>query len=233
MEKSEKQLEYVSETQLRYSFPCGRILKSEGVLPEEDYDLLVESVNGKAKFPADKFRKYFIVVMDFVDITASKDEVRKYFWFSHNSEIRPAHCLTVPGTVKEVSGKVTVRNLFTGKDTETTPVVKVKEGDYVVIHLNHLVDKISKGDANKMLEHLKKIRFTDTSKRISDVLPAKVVSISEPENRAVVDDGTEKRSINIKLIAGKVKVGDHVLVHYTHAFKVINEEESRMLGWNR
>lgn len=232
MKKSETP-EYVSETQLRYSFPCGRILKSEGVLPEEDYDLLVESVKGNAKFPADKFRKYFIVVMDFVDITASKDEVRKYFWFSHNSGIRPTHCLTVPGTVKEVSSKVTVMNLFTGKYMETIPLVKVKKGDHVVIHLKHLVDKISKREANRILEHIKKIRFTDASKRINKVLPAKVVSISESENRAVVHDGTEERNVNIKLVADKLKVGDHVLVHYTHAFKVINEEEAKMLGWNR
>jgi hydrogenase assembly chaperone HypC/HupF len=225
MEKSK----FISDLLLRYSFPCGRILKSEDVLNEQDYDLLTRAVRGEEKFPLHKFEEYFIVVSDGVNVHGTDDEIRSYFWFHHNSNIRPIHCLAMPGLIKESSGKMIVENLYTGKGVEATLLLDVKEGDYVVIHLNHIVDKITKNDANKILNHLNGLEFDEVSKRLDKILPAKIKSISRAENKATVDDGDVDRKVNIKLVKDDAKVGDYVLVHYTHAFKIITEEEAKML----
>ncbi len=217
----------VSAVLLRYSYPCGKILKYEGVLPEQDYELLLDAVRGEREFPAEKFKRYFVVASDSVEVDANEKEIRRYFWFFHNSDVRPLHCLAVPAIVKDVScsKSIIVRNLYTKRDVEAIPLIDVKKGDYVIIHLSHIVDKIEKEDADKILDHLKKIKFSGASKRIDKILPAEVKSVFG--NSAVVDDGFGEREVNIKLVKG-VKVGDYVLVHYTHAFKVITEEEAKM-----
>lgn len=223
MQESEK----TSRILLRYSFPCGKILLSEGVISDEDYDLLTKAIAGIEEFPLSKFVEHFIVVSDGVDIKGDEEEIRRYFWYQHNSNIRPSHCLTVPGIVVK-SEPILVRNLFTDAIIDATPLIDVREGDYVILHLNHIVDKVSEKDVRDLLGHLRKLEFDETSKRLDKIMPAKVLGIIEGRDKAIVDDGNGERVVNIKLVKEGLKVGDMVLIHYTHAFKTVTNEQAKM-----
>ncbi|MEM5798788.1 MAG: hypothetical protein QW703_01605 [Candidatus Aenigmatarchaeota archaeon] len=89
----------------------------------------------------------------------SCQSVRRYFWFKHNSAQckRPA-CIAWPAQVKEKKND--------GWFVELKPICKVmwvrtdlklKTGDWVIVHRQVVAEKVSKADADKVTKFLKSL----------------------------------------------------------------------------
>jgi len=155
---------------LKYALPCANTLVKRGTVSKEYVDKLIKEV-ARNKVPVENAEKIFKVATSMCFNIAEKmkkdsvdsEVIRQYFLFEHDKvvddrfklmgDFNPIDCKTYAGKVLSVHDKYAIVETPLGKRKYKTVFAKdVKKNDYVVVHFDYIVEKISSKIAEKMNE---------------------------------------------------------------------------------
>jgi hydrogenase maturation factor len=163
---------------LKYAIPCSETLAKRGVIKKSYQRELMKSILLNKRIPKNT-ESIFKVAISMCEKTAKKlgkkyiDEevLRRYFLFGHDKvvdkrfeifkDFDPMLCRLYSGEVL-VSGRRALVKTITGNKKYKTGL-KVKKGDFVVVHRDFIIEKIDKKLARK-LWNLKQIYFRSNNK---------------------------------------------------------------------
>ena len=153
---------------LKYAIPCGRVLLRRGEIEESLLLELEDMVRTGKEIRIDitdifkiGSRMCYIIMKRLGKSGIDSGVIRNYFWYEHKKAVewrREAYpdldteeCMVIPGKVistdpirvETPSGIKTFRKHFLNK---------VKNGDYVTLHYDFIVEKIGKGDFDRLWE---------------------------------------------------------------------------------
>ncbi len=157
----------------RYAVPCSETLAKRGVITQKYQRSLMNSILLNRKIPKDA-ENIFKVASSMCEKTAKKlgkksidkEVVRRYFLFGHDKvvdrrykifkDFDPMLCRLYSGKVLVSGSRALVQTIMGDKKYRTS--LRIKKGDYVVVHRDFIVEKISKRLARKLWD-LKQIYF--------------------------------------------------------------------------
>jgi len=158
----------------KYALPCAETLIKRGDLSQEEFDKILAMVTS-GKEPEKNSENVFKVAMahlKFISMQKKKNEIdedsiREYFLFVHDDAVDERFeevgdfdqekCRTYPGIVKEVKdGKTLVKTPLGTEYYKNYFAKDLKIGEFVVVHRDFVVEKLSKSLAVKLLESKKK-----------------------------------------------------------------------------
>jgi hydrogenase maturation factor len=157
----------------RYAVPCSETLAKRGVITQKYQRSLVRSVILNKKIPKNA-ENTFKVASSMCEKTAKKlgkksidkEVIRNYFLFGHDKAVDrrykifkdfdPMLCRIYSGKVLLSGSRALVQTIAGDKEYSTS--LRVKKGDYVVVHRDFIVEKISKKLAKKLWD-IKQIYF--------------------------------------------------------------------------
>lgn len=149
----------------RYAVPCSETLAKREVITQKYQKSLVKSVILNKKIPKDA-ENIFKVASSMCEKTAKKlgkksidkEVVRRYFLFGHDKvvdrrykifkDFDPMLCRLYSGKVLVSGNRALVQTITGDKEYRTSLIVK--KGDYVVVHRDFIVEKISKKLAKEL-----------------------------------------------------------------------------------
>ncbi len=162
---------------MHYAVPCAGTLVKRGTMKKEHWDMLVSCLKSRKKIPkgAEKdfkvaFAACTIIAMDSKKKVIDNEVIREYYLFSHDAMIDkryeemgdfdPYMCRIRAGVVESVGeGFALVRNSSGTRKYRTDYASGLKKGDFVTIHWDFVVEKISKSTAEKMIEQKKELKL--------------------------------------------------------------------------
>jgi len=148
---------------LKYALPCAETLVERGQVSPDYVDSAIEAVAGGKEIPpgVEKIFKTALENCEILAKSSKKDSIdeeiiRNYFLFNHDSTVDsrfcamgdfdPIECRTYPGKVLEIKGKIaTVETPLMTFDYRTDFVPDLKVNDFVVVHRDFVIEKISAG----------------------------------------------------------------------------------------
>ena len=158
----------------KYALPCAETLIKRGDLSQEEFVKMLAKVS-RGEEPEKNSENVFKVAMahlKFVSMQKKKNEIdedsiREYFLFGHDEAVDERFekmgdfdqekCRTYPGIVKEVKDGKTLVETPLGTEYYKNDFAKdLKIGEFVVVHRDFVVEKISKSLAVKLLESKKR-----------------------------------------------------------------------------
>jgi len=157
----------------RYAVPCSETLAKRGVITQKYQRNLMKSILLNKRIPKNS-ENIFKVASSMCEKTAKKlgkklvDEevVRRYFLFGHDKvvdrrykifkDFDPMLCRLYSGKVIVSGSRALVQTIM--GDKEYIASLRIKKGDYVVVHRDFIVEKISKKLARKLWS-IKQIYF--------------------------------------------------------------------------
>ncbi|MEM5812995.1 MAG: hypothetical protein QXU71_01375 [Candidatus Aenigmatarchaeota archaeon] len=153
---------------LRYALPCAKEMIKRKEVSKEYIEKIKYCIKNKEKIKED-YLKTFPIAYSFCKEIGKKikrnamDEevIRRYFWFEHDKVVdilgSKIECKIFPGKVEKIKGKKATLITPIGEKICSLDLAKdIKEGDFVTLHYNYVVEKISKKDAEilwKYKEH--------------------------------------------------------------------------------
>jgi len=157
----------------RYAIPCSETLAKRGVITQKYQRSLVRFIILNKKIPKNA-ENIFKIASSMCKKTAKKlgkksidkEVVRKYFLFGHDKvvdrrykifkDFDPMLCRLYSGKVLVSGNRALVKTIAGDKEYRTS--LRIKKGDYVVVHRDFVVEKISKRLARKLWD-IKQIYF--------------------------------------------------------------------------
>ncbi|MEM7816890.1 MAG: hypothetical protein QXZ20_03180 [Candidatus Aenigmatarchaeota archaeon] len=147
---------------LRYALPCAEELIKRKEVTKEYVEEIKDCLKSNKKIKED-YIKIFKIAYSYCKEIGKKikrdamDEevIRKYFWFEHDKVVdilgSKLDCKVFPGKIEKIEGEGAVVITPIGKRIYSLEFARgIKEKDFVTLHYNYVVEKISKKDA-KML----------------------------------------------------------------------------------
>ena len=149
----------------RYAVPCSETLAKRGAITQKYQRSLVKFINLNKKIPKDA-EKVFKIASSMCEKTAKKlgkksidkEVVRRYFLFGHDKvvdrrykifkDFDPMLCRLYSGKVLVSGSRALVQTIM--GDKEYSKGLRVKKGDYVVVHRNFVVEKINESLSKKL-----------------------------------------------------------------------------------
>jgi len=168
----------------KYAFPClNETDVKRGRITQELADELTARVSENME-PSDGLEeRLFPVAVSMCTFLARKankksidaDIIREYFLLTHNKvvdeqaelvrDVDPIRCKTYPGMVVKVEGGSAMVETVLGSRSYKTDFEKnVKKGDIVVVHFDHIVERITE----RMAEIMGRANGTELRKRQKD-----------------------------------------------------------------
>lgn len=160
----------------RYAVPCSETLAKRGVITQKYQRNLMKAVFLNKRILKNS-ENIFKIAGSMCEKTAKKlgkkfmDEevIRRYFLFNHDKvvdrrykifrDFDPLTCRLYSGRVISIKNrKATVQTIIGRKKYRIYPFQKIKAGDYVVVHRNIAIERIS-GSLAKKLWKLKERYF--------------------------------------------------------------------------
>ncbi len=166
---------------LRYAIPCGDVLVKRGDLKQETLDSVKEKVIRKEEVKED-LEELFPIAVRMCKLLAKKsgkeaidpEVIRQYFWHEHARAVEwragiypdlpKEECLTCPARVVKPGKTPLVETPEGEKHVKTDFVQGLKKDDWVIIHYDYIVEKISWEKAEELLEEQSRIKVPEKSK---------------------------------------------------------------------
>lgn len=153
---------------LRYAVPCGHVLVKRRDLPKERLEYL-EKCAIEENEPEGNLEDDFKISVRMLMLTAKRmgkpsidiEVIRKYFWKEHKAcvewrakmfpDIDTERCVIRVGEVIGVNGEEATIELKESRAVVNTKFEPdIKEGDWVIIHYDYIVEKITPEQAVKV-----------------------------------------------------------------------------------
>lgn len=147
---------------LRYALPCADKLIERGETTKEYIEEIKRCLRNRERIK-NEYLKIFKVAFAFCEELGKKlkknamDEeiIRKYFWFEHDKIVDLTgaciECKILPGRVEKISNNKAIVMTPIGKKTCSLELAEeIKKGDYVTLHLNFVIEKISRKNAKTL-----------------------------------------------------------------------------------
>ena len=152
---------------LKYAIPCGMTLVNRGDITMEHLDALREKAASGQIGDVDP-EETFKIAVRMCYLTAKKmgkeaidsDVIRRYFWHDHEdaiewraqvfSDVRLDTCKIYAGRVERTGDHATVRTSLGSMEFRKDFVPDVREGDTVVTHYDHVIERISGESAREL-----------------------------------------------------------------------------------
>lgn len=165
---------------LKYALPCATTLVKRGWIKQEDMDRMLDMLVNNKEINVD-LKKIFVVASSICSLIAMKAEkkeidsgvIRDYFWNEHDymvdkryeemKDFDPEECRVYSGKVLKVGEKAEVMTPKGTASYRKDLAPEIKEGDYVVMHYDFIVEKITKETA--------KLLWDSRQSTIKDVIP--------------------------------------------------------------
>lgn len=160
----------------KYALPCSETLARRGVITQKYKKRLMKNILFNEKIPENS-EKIFKIANLMCEKTAKrlgkkfidKNVIRKYFLFGHDKivdkrykifkDFDPMQCRLYAGKIIHSKNRnAVVQTIIGEKKYKIDFVPNLKIGDYVVVHRNFVVEKITKNLAKKLWS-LKEIYF--------------------------------------------------------------------------
>ena len=166
---------------LRYAIPCGDVLVKRGDLRQETLDRVRGKVIKKQEIKED-LETIFPIAVRMCRLLAKKsgkeiidpEVIRDYFWHEHakavewRAEIYPdlprEECLIYPARVVKLGKNPLVETPLGEKQAKTDFVQRLNKDDWVILHYDYIVEKITREEAEKLLEEQSRISVAEDSK---------------------------------------------------------------------
>jgi len=153
---------------LKYALPCASNLVKRGSVSNKLIEKSVRnlSLNRKLNGHPEKFFKIAYAMCEKIAGRTSKkfidkNVVRRYFLFEHDKvvdsryeefkDFNPLQCRVFSGKILKIRNKeALIKTIIGSKKYRTNFIQKLRIGDYVVVHRNFVVEKISESMFKKL-----------------------------------------------------------------------------------